>query len=92
MAKVQITIEDVEGKDDAVSMDYNFNPELPKESNEENESIPLTAAQTMAMNMFYFVKQMTKEKDDEGGQEGEEKAALENQEETCCGGGSCNAA
>lgn len=91
MAQVQITIKDVEGKEGAVSMDYNFDPQLPQEA-AENESIPLTAAQTMAMNIFYFLKQMTEAKDDEEGQEGEEQVVSESQEETCCGGGGCHTA
>jgi len=41
MAKVQITITDVEDQEGAVHMDYAFDPELPK-AQEGSDKIPLT--------------------------------------------------
>lgn len=92
MAKVLITITDLEGKDGAVNMDYKFDPELPQP--EENGQVPLSAAQTMAMNIFYFLKQATGAQDDEnqevGENEGQEEACSKTSEEGTCCGGNCH--
>lgn len=88
MAKVQITIEDEEGKEGAVHMDYKFDPDLPNE-----EGAKLTPAQTLAMNIFYFLQKVTGSDETEttGEAEGQAEGCSENAEEgTCCGGGCHN--
>lgn len=89
MAKVQITITDVEDQEGAVHMDYTFDPELPK-AQEGSDKIPLTPAQTMAMNIYYFLQKLTGEFDTEetSGDSGNQEVGCEetSQEATCCGG------
>jgi hypothetical protein len=86
MAKVTITIEDVEGAERAVQMGYDFIPELPELTEEEQEnedSHKLTPAQSMAMHLYKFLESSLTAKD---GQEGEEVSCEQPEEGTCCGG------
>jgi hypothetical protein len=95
MAKVTISIEDVEGNEGAINMNYSFNPELPEETdNAEENKIPLTPAQTMAMHIFHFLQKVTavsNEEETSSEAEGEaEKVSAQEGENTCCGGGNCH--
>jgi len=89
MAKVIITIEDIEGKEGAISMNYEFNPELPQESGAE-EQILLTPAQTMAMYCHNFMQDAAKTGNEEQTSSEAEGSAEEDctqeGEDTCCGG------
>jgi hypothetical protein len=90
MAKVTITIEDVEGSEDAINMNYAFDPELPQEpTNPEDNKIPLTPAQTMAMHIFNFLQNATRALNEEETASTEEGCTQEG-ENTCCGG-NCHA-
>lgn len=84
MAKVQITIEDKEGEEGAILMDYKFDPDLPNE-----EGAKITPAQTMAMNIFYFMKDVIGDNTGESADEAKGEAETA-EESTCCGGGCSN--
>jgi len=90
MAKVTIIIEDVEGVENAVNMSYDFTPELPKftkEDLEDEETVPLTQAQAMALHVYKFLEEGTTPRDEqEGEEEGEEESCSQSEEGTCCGG------
>jgi hypothetical protein len=95
MAKVIITIEDVEGNEGAISVDFGFTPALPDKA-EEDETIPLTPAQTMAMHINHMLHSAstpgdTNEEETSSEAEGSaEEGCAQTGEETCCGG-NCHA-
>lgn len=93
MAKVIITIDDIEGKEGAINMNYEFNPDLPQESGTE-EKILLTPAQTMAMHFYNFMqnasKEINKEETSSEAEVSAEEGCAQTGEETCCGG-NCHA-
>jgi hypothetical protein len=91
MAKVTISIEDDKVNEGSISVNYAFNPELPEETdNAEENKIPLTPAQTMAMYIFHFLQKSTgviNEEETSSEAEGEaEKVNAQEGETTCCGG------
>ncbi len=94
MAKVIITIEDVEGKEGAINMNYAFDPELPQESSAD-EKIMLSPAQTMAMHIHSFMQRAALVSDEEEtsseAEGSSEEGCTQTGEETCCGG-NCHAA
>jgi hypothetical protein len=93
MAKVTITIEDVEGAERSVNMSYDFIPELPELTEEEQQkedSTTMTPAQAMAMHVYKFLETSIVAADMQEGEEGEEESEEEScsqpEEGTCCGG------
>ncbi len=94
MAKVTITIDDIEGKEGAINMNYSFDPDLPQESSEEATSIPLTPAQTLAMHIHNFMQRLNEvNNEEETSSEAEgsaEEGCAQTGEDTCCGG-NCHA-
>lgn len=85
MAKATITIEDVEGEEKAININYDFIPELPTDSEDPDviKTDNLTSAQILAMNLFDLIQDSlskTRESADK------EANCEKTEEGTCCGG------
>lgn len=90
MAKATITIEDVEGEEKAININYDFTPELPTDSEDPDviKTDNLTSAQILAMNLFDLIQDSlskTKQVTDEA-----KEANYEQTEEGTCCGGACH--
>lgn len=83
MAKATITIEDVEGKENAININYDFFPEIPtaEENTEEVDNAKLTPAQSLAMHIYDLI-QLSVAKINEA----QEETCEQTEEGTCCGG------
>lgn len=86
MAKATITIEDVEGKENAININYDFIPEIPtaEENTEEVDNAKLTPAQNLTMHIYDLIQLSVakiRKSDDEAQEE-----TCEQTEGTCCGG------
>lgn len=90
MAKVTITIEDVEGKSGAVAVNFQINPEVPEGALEENSDVKPTPAQAMAMYLNQVMMNASSPGPDEEETAGNAEGCSQTGEDTCCGG-NCHA-
>jgi len=84
MAKVIITIEDIDIENGAVGVNFEFTPALPEEVEGDENPPPLTPAQNMAAYINRVITALSAPETDEGASANE--GCTQTDEGTCCGG------